>query len=51
MNRFPELKSQEEINSEGKTDWMCIYVKITAIMSIMLYVLMIVGLIKWIFFS
>lgn len=51
MNTFPELKSQEEINSEGKTDWMWIYVKTTAIMSLMFYALLIVALVKWIFFT
>lgn len=50
-HEFPDLKSQEEIDQEKGIDWMWIYIKCSFVLSIIISALMVIGLLKWIFFT
>lgn len=50
MNDFPELKSQKEIDGDRSWNVMKWYIGFSFIVSAIISVLMIVGLVKWIFF-
>lgn len=51
MNRFPEIKSQEELDRKisGPLRWWKAYFASSLILTIVFYVVVIVALLKWIF--
>jgi hypothetical protein len=51
MNRFPEIKSQEELDREiaGSLRWCKAYFASSLILTIVFYVLAVIALLKWIF--